>query len=1854
MIIMKKQRIKDVPLGGIFNCKYDEFFTLSYADDSFFDYLGYTRQEFSELHQNHLINVIFKSERLDIINEIEAQVRADKVFMYENRLVCKDGSLKWVWISAELVSADKDPTFHCIFHDITKTKETLERSIINEKRYQIVLSQTQDVVFEQDCLTNEIYYSENFEKKYGYQVPVDDFPASMMREKIIYEEDQPELAKAFQSLRHGADHMVCEYRLKVRNQGYRWVEASASAIRDERDRLIKIVGIIKDIHDKKEAILQSQKKAALDPLTGLYNRKEFIRRLNSSLLQKDTLALILVDIDDFKTINDTFGHSKGDQTLLEVADGLQMIFSDDLVARFGGDEFILCVTDIRQQEDLKSKIQQLLSFFQKNVMTDMPLTISCSMGASIYPQHGDNFLTLFDKADIAMYQAKRNGKNQICTYNEKLDPFLQDSQRELKHTYHELIIEETMRVFSTYTKNEEAIPILLKKIEQFIDSDRISIYENGKKTFGCSRNELYHLENDMIDELYSSMILFEDTLIDYYDIEMIKDPKIKKWFKERKAQSAVLCTFVNENQDSMIICYEDCRKKREMLQETRQVIHLISLVIHLFLTRERKAQLTQKNVIAQLNRAKEQFPGYLLCSYAHDGFPFGFINQGLLHLLGYENEKEFKEAIHDYNINIIDPRDRASIKQQIRQQLIETGSYEVQYRMMKKDGSLLWVRESGKRLTTLTHKKVILSTFTDIADEMSYRHQFEIYQELYQNGVCICAMNEDLTLLYGNDRTYELLEIDTKERSSTIRCIRKIHPEDVQRVKKTIFKAFSDHDSSISLEFKINTEKGSVKWVRLLGIFAFTDEQWILKGLLQEFTKEMSVKKKVPHKEMMYRTALEQLQANVWEIDLNEDKLTLSRNDKGKFKDVIFDHVPQSLINQGYIHPNSIETIKEMHQKLKDGIPSIQRDVLFKDDTPDKWHWERIRCRTLFDAFNKPEIAVAVSKDVTKEKQAQRRYMQELQAQMIHNEDQIANFQCNLTKNHLDFINSKHIKDTQMTYDELLAFHSHLIANKEDAIRFENAMNRQALIKSFSNKETFRMIEFHRKDPEGKVCWYRAVAKIMIDAQGSDLLMTAILQDIEDNKKMEQLIEGKAVRDPLTQLYEAKTFESMSKAALNVMSPFSSCACILFQVEWADEVSKFHHQIDRLQSELATYLLISFSKDAIVGRTDANEFAVFLYGDISAEKIRQRTEKVRRFITYSFQMIMDEYCPIACGLTFEGQPTDFSELILKARDALQQAKSSKGSRSVCFQDSDLLPLTIKKEEERKLDTVLSKIASSFGFHAIHQALIEIQIYYGADRVILYSLLDDTETYETGTKNNEAVKMNRDRIDFQFLKEKTKQNGTHTWTKKEDLQKIIKVNDDLNESLESITAMSLYDNDLQTAILCMENPKLNTEKLFLYQVLGYVCGSELFKYSLLNDQASLRQKDSLTGVLNRDSFRRYKEDFREDMLYSLGVLSVDINGLKNFNDTYGSDQGDRLVCTLADLLKEAFSDHDIYRVSSDEFIVIMENISKEAMQDKLTSLNQKFAAFAYAASGSSWAEKQISLNNLIQSAEEKRFLDKQNYYSRAPRTDFSSRMSDTIQGLQTAFEKGYFHLYLQQKTDSRDEQVIGAKALVRYQDDSHGLITPGKFIPFLERMGLIQSVDLFMFEQVCRYLAQWKENEIPLIPISLNFSRITLLNEDLIEHMNQIADSLKIDHALIEVEITENMGDIERNTIITMCQKIKAAGYRLALDDFGANYSNISFLSDIAFDTLKFDKELIDDLVGNKNSRMILECIIELCKKLNIYIVTEGVETKEQVEILKELGCTYIQGYYYSRPVPASSYDFTKNRLETTQSEDVQI
>ena len=244
------------------------------------------------------------------------------------------------------------------------------------------------------------------------------------------------------------------------------------------------------------------------------------------------------------------------------------------------------------------------------------------------------------------------------------------------------------------------------------------------------------------------------------------------------------------------------------------------------------------------------------------------------------------------------------------------------------------------------------------------------------------------------------------------------------------------------------------------------------------------------------------------------------------------------------------------------------------------------------------------------------------------------------------------------------------------------------------------------------------------------------------------------------------------------------------------------------------------------------------------------------------------------------------------------------------------------------------------------------------------------------------------------------------------------------------------------------------------------------------------------------------------------------------------------------------------------------------------------------------------------------------------------------------KKGKFIVHFQPKIDMTTETIIGAEALVRGIDDNGEIIPPGKFIDVMEENGSIRDLDFFVLDQTFAYLEKWYLKGYDPLNVSINISRVTLLDSaapaSILAIQSRYPDILS---GLIELEITESACDIEKATLGHILDNFRQFGMKFGLDDFGSHYSNMSIFTNVKFDTIKLDRSLINELASNEADRLLVKNIIQICKNGQMTCVAEGVETMAQVSALLAMGCSICQGYYYSKPL--SPTDFEQKWLDNT-------
>lgn len=244
--------------------------------------------------------------------------------------------------------------------------------------------------------------------------------------------------------------------------------------------------------------------------------------------------------------------------------------------------------------------------------------------------------------------------------------------------------------------------------------------------------------------------------------------------------------------------------------------------------------------------------------------------------------------------------------------------------------------------------------------------------------------------------------------------------------------------------------------------------------------------------------------------------------------------------------------------------------------------------------------------------------------------------------------------------------------------------------------------------------------------------------------------------------------------------------------------------------------------------------------------------------------------------------------------------------------------------------------------------------------------------------------------------------------------------------------------------------------------------------------------------------------------------------------------------------------------------------------------------------------------------------------------FIKYMTDV--SMNAALEEKAFEAFLQPKYELKGETIVGAEALVRWITEGEIFLYPNNFIPFFEKNGFIINLDLYMFEKVCEIIHSWRSAGIKEVAVSINFSRRHLANEGFAEELGKIADSWKVPRSLLEIEVTESIAMENIVQIQRSFTALRRLGFSVALDDFGSGYSSLGFLKNMPIDTVKLDKSFFDRIENQQKFETIIKHILLMAHELDLRVVAEGIETEEQVNLLRHFDCDMVQGFYYAKPM----------------------
>ncbi len=428
---------------------------------------------------------------------------------------------------------------------------------------------------------------------------------------------------------------------------------------------------------------------------------------------------------------------------------------------------------------------------------------------------------------------------------------------------------------------------------------------------------------------------------------------------------------------------------------------------------------------------------------------------------------------------------------------------------------------------------------------------------------------------------------------------------------------------------------------------------------------------------------------------------------------------------------------------------------------------------------------------------------------------------------------------------------------------------------------------------------------------------------------------------------------------------------------------------------------------------------------------------------------------------------------------------------------------------------------------------------------------------------------------------------------------------------------------------------------------------------------LAYRDTLTNLPNRLLFADRLEQAvirAERSRTSMALMLVDIDDFKLVNDSFGHEAGDKLIKAVGQLISRSLRRADtIARLGGDEFAVIIEDIDGPedaiSIADNLTTILEHNVrlddqeTYTSASIGIAvFPDDGKDARSILKNADTAMFRAKENgrhcfqFYKPEMSVSAMERL-DLENSLKAAFEKDEFLIYYQPIVDINKNEIISAEALLRWQHPDKGMIQPEDFVPTIEGSGLIIALGEWLIFSVCKQLRVWQDAGLSEQKVSINLAPRQFKEQDLVALFTQALAESNIEGASLSVEVTErtlidNIGEVERTL-----KKLRDMGIKVMLDDFGTGYASLAYLKDFPVDVVKIDSEFISGIPDNPDDSAVVDAIAGLTRGLKLDLLAEGVETESQLKVLKNIGCHYGQGYYWSKALPGDEYEqFYMNQI----------
>lgn len=950
--------------------------------------------------------------------------------------------------------------------------------------------------------------------------------------------------------------------------------------------------------------------------------------------------------------------------------------------------------------------------------------------------------------------------------------------------------------------------------------------------------------------------------------------------------------------------------------------------------------------------------------------------------------------------------------------------------------------------------------------------------------------------------------------------------------------------------------------------------------------------------------------------------------------------------------------------------------------------WVKIKVQLQRDEDNKGDMLISFV-DIGEYKQVQSQMLKEReQYKQILNMNSNIFFEYDVMEDTISFKNSG--DDIKLAGQKIKGFRNRITNTKKIY-----SGDKDKLL-SLSEHHGTTEVDFRYVSMDGNIIWCQVCAVVVRNEEDKPINVVGCINNIDRQKKEEEKHLEKAKQDGLTKVYNASFVKKYINGYLMAEGRMGMHAMLIIDI---DDFGRINENLGNLFGDavlinIADNLKKILNTKDIVGRIGGDEFLVFIKNAYDSQKLNNKLDEISQIVrnTYIGDNNHDE---ITCSIGVALYPADgknYESLFRNTDWALHQAKIAGGNRIVFYDktdadyDQDISEdrfynnYSIESSGKKRTDGYDREI-TAFAFDimsrtkdvnsAIKLILDRVGKQLDASYITIYECdFNNNTIVSTYQWNQEGVrKRDKECIDMDegvyesYIKrfeqsqlfcagDTSKLSGTYVFSG------VLEEN-----YIKAFMQSAIYEND--KIVGCISVSDINKSRKWTKLERDSLSTiSKVVSSYLLKMRASQKMEERLNHIKNFDSLtgistlHRFKKQVREvlennpDKNYV--IVNSDFDKFKYINDAIGYDAGDDLLRAFAEfILNESVLQLCCCRVYSDDFLALFEYVDEETIVDYIEMMSSRFTTEI--------KKQYVNINLTISSgasaidrdsADIMTTIDNANAarkYAKDVNDNccifFNKEMSEKIRmefeiisNMEKALAHNEFKVYFQPKVDLQSGNMVGAEALVRWVKSDGGIMPPDKFIPLFEKNGFVVDLDFFVYEEVCKNLREWLDKGIKIVPISVNVSRIHLYDDHFIGKFIEVVDRYDLPYNIIELELTESMFLDNTNVAISTMRQFRELGFKVSIDDFGAGYSSLNLLKEMTSDVLKLDKEFFGRGELQKEEQIIVSSIVNMAKQLDMKVLSEGVETIDQVKFLKEIACDMAQGYLFAKPMPKENFE----------------